>query len=286
MLKIVGASEPPMDLIMHPWLYCTPMSTAIVKIYTPEGFVVAADGKTSDGRTDAQKVFEVRSEVGTLACCLSNCADISDAKTGVNIRFDSVCSLVAAEPRLKNADNLQRYADIFSRAFGKKVQEQVLKAKEQRLIHPKGKRILKKGWKTDLHFAGYFKGSPSITMSTVRFHGAKVSVVPCVTLLGFKFAAGTFYGSERVLQALREGDARFAQYASPFFGNPKTASISNAIDAAKKYIEACSSLVGREFDPDYCNSIGGDIRTYKIMLSGGFELVDCSAGLSETRQKV
>jgi hypothetical protein len=60
----------------------------------------------------------------------------------------------------------------------------------------------------------------------------------------------------------------------------------NAIDAAKKYIEACSSPVGREFDPDYCNGIGGEIRIYRITLSGGFELVDCSAGLSETQQKV
>jgi hypothetical protein len=209
MLKIVGASEPERDDVVLMGLYCTPMSTAIVKIYTPEGFIVAADGKTSDGRTDAQKVFEVRSEVGTLACCLSNCADISDAETGMNIRFDSVCSLVAAEPRLKNAANLQLYADIFSRAFGKKVQEQVLEAKEQRLIDPKGKRILKKGWKTDLHFAGYFRGVPSIAVSTVRFHGAKVSVLHSCHL-SLKYFTGTFYGSEKVLQALKDGDARFA----------------------------------------------------------------------------
>jgi hypothetical protein len=249
------------------------MSTAIVKIYTPEGFVLAADGYGSDGRTEAQKVFEIKSEVGALACCLSNRAEISDPKTGVNIQFDSVCNLVANDPRLRNTTDLHGYADIFSRAFGKHVQEQVHKAKEQGLFDSKEKRILKKDWTTDLHFAGYFRGTPSITVSKVRFHGAKLSVLhSCHPNL--KYFTGTFYGSEKVLQALKDGDARFAQYASPVFGIPRTVSIADAIDAAAKYIEACSSPEGRKFDPDYCNCIGGRIRFAKITPSGGFEWIE------------
>jgi hypothetical protein len=39
---------------------CDPMPTAIVKHYTTDGFVLTADGKTSDGSLTTQKIFEIK----------------------------------------------------------------------------------------------------------------------------------------------------------------------------------------------------------------------------------
>ena len=92
MLKIVG--EPEIDCIGFLPICCIPMSTAIVRIYTADGFVIAADGfSTEDPTGTAQKIFHTSTPSWALAFCPSVCAaalfENKGSKSTLRIDFSS-----------------------------------------------------------------------------------------------------------------------------------------------------------------------------------------------------
>ena len=78
------------DLIFPPLLQ---MSTSIVRIYTPEGFVIAADGRNYNADTktvvsdSVQKIFPIEQMGGRLAYTLTGTCEITPRHSN-EVTFD------------------------------------------------------------------------------------------------------------------------------------------------------------------------------------------------------
>jgi hypothetical protein len=289
-----------------PLMYCAPMPTAIVRIYTPEGFVIAADGYSDDADAPAlncQKIFATSGTFGTLAFGISMLggASFTNDVTGANLRivFGQECQHTAEKLQSYTPRSLNEYAEKFSRLFLEQVQLRIAKGVEEGIVSDSDYS----GWKksralTLLHFAGYIASGnagnpllPSMATYTVRL--ADGSVEPGTALLNISHspAVGFFYGSQQILSILQSEGAQFSkhsereqdrlalqiwqQYSKPAHRDLKEGrgiSLSSAIEAATSYIQACSDVKARKIDQQ-CHSIGGRIHVGTITFEDAFKWV-------------
>src|ERR1039458_8403395 len=91
-------------------LYSGTMPTAIVPIYTPEGFVVASDRYRDKDYLDAQKVFHLSPRT---SYAISGWAGVSDEETGVGISFAGECNDVATALDMHGFTDLKSYGETF-----------------------------------------------------------------------------------------------------------------------------------------------------------------------------
>ena len=94
-------------------LIVIPMPTALIRIYTPDGFVVAADGRSTENPTnrvitdEAQKIFRLGRAIAASLCGSSNLVNPQ-----THFKFDFVEELLAASQPIspKRYQTLQDYA--------------------------------------------------------------------------------------------------------------------------------------------------------------------------------
>jgi hypothetical protein len=282
MLKIVG--EPEIDCISFPQICCIPMSTAIVRIYTAEGFVIAADGfSTEDPTGNAQKIFPTSTPSWTLAFCPSVCAaamfENKDSKSTLRIDFASQCQIAADRMKTSHPQDLNDYARSFSRLFTECVREQMDQAQRNGVLSPEDfAEWVAARETTILHFSGYFYGIPSLSTVKIIFGQPEplITLVP-VSEINPKPVRGAFFGSKKIQDKLEAGQDRYwDKYRTPDLIKitiQNQGTIDDAVVAARSYIEACSDVKAPLID-SWCESIGGRIRIAKITPSGGFEWVE------------
>lgn len=119
------------------------MLTAIVRIYTPEGFVIAADGYSDDADAPAfncRKVFPTNGTFGNLAFGISmlGSALFTNDSTGAALRilFARECQQVADKLQSNTPKSLNDYAEKFSRPFLEQVQFRIDKGAEEGIVSP------------------------------------------------------------------------------------------------------------------------------------------------------
>ncbi len=245
------------------------MPTAIIRICTNEGMVIAADGRELKCRTeinpkDTQKIFRIPSAPVAYAIFGS---------TGMSIVGDSPNSLNLIEEAKKarslvsldECDDLFQYAERFS----KPIQERLsLWRTGETVLFPPGTD--EPGFPgtpiAHLFFFGYHHGvAESIDL---RFwHRFHVLCDPIITPLDNEVGRPPWTrGSKLVADLLFESDdERLSKYRVPFPKNPAELTIKTAEKIASGYIEACCSDFGRELDPDVTRGIGGHIHIAKII---------------------
>lgn len=289
-----------------PLVYCVPMSTAVVRIYTPEGFVIAADGYSDDTDTpefNCQKIFPIKGTFGTLAFGISmlGSALFTNDVTGATLKivFGQECQHTADKLQSYTPKSLNDYADQFSRLFLEQVQFRIAKGAEEGIVSGSDYSEWKKsGALTLLHFAGYIASGnagnpllPSMATNTVRLADGSVEPGPALLNISHSPAVGFFYGSQQILSILQSEGAQFSkhsereqdrlalriwqQYSKPAHRDLKEGrgiSLSSAIEAATSYIQACSDVEARKIDQQ-CRSIGGKIHVATITLKDGFKWV-------------
>lgn len=254
--------------------------TAIVRILTSHGFVLAADGRGRDERQniirdDFQKIFPVLGR--PLGYAVHGYTGVGNEGTK-DILIDIHNELENGVRSLarRNPADLIAYADKMVRP----VYRALLKAKNDRVLEKyPGKAELDQPGFGILHvwLVGYHNGSPS-EVDVRLFHRDQrlYKPVPIQQKIWIGYNPKTL-GSLRVAQLLYESnDVRFARFRRTVPSRQVDLTLSEAIEVAKAYINACDSDEGRAVDPEVCEGIGGKIQIATITPSGfqwvpGFE---------------
>jgi hypothetical protein len=242
----------------------------------PFGFVIAADGRkrlapeskakaTDDDlkhETDeAQKIFEITDNQRTLAYGISGFVKL--ARIDVVAEIKSKIDLLCRRP----FDTSRKYLT----SLCSKISEELNAAKSTGKMEalPTLRRTDDGGaWKVlDLIVVGYFKSVPSITVCNfTHSNGRRVEY----QVNSFPPNFGLLLGSEVVRKAMYPdpggiADARFASYTKP----TPIRSLPDAAGYVKGYIEACSSDLARQLDPEM-SPTGGHIHIAQVTPQGGF----------------
>jgi hypothetical protein len=249
-----------------------PMPTAIVRICTNEGMLIAADGLETNPnleptQVDLQKIYPIL-----------NCSS-AYAIFGYTIPGSRTINLI--EEAKKSADllegtdfdDLALYAEHFSWPIQK-----LLQSKREDGSIPyfgPGEERGEPG-NTILHifFFGYIQGVAS-TVDLRFFHRNSIPSTPSITSVDMKIGRPAWIrGSEVVAEYLFDSkDERFSAYRKCIPDDWKNISISQASEIARDYILACESDIGREVDNVICRQIGGRIHIAKITPSEGFQWI-------------
>jgi hypothetical protein len=240
----------------------TLMSTAIVMIYTKDGFVAASDGFGNTGKGAPslieQKLFDVVGQNFTLIYGLSGAVSLIDKDANGNEIdcFKPIYSQVASELQTITIPNLEEYADLFIGKLGNRIHKEIINTTDR--------------WADDPHtlkvqFAGYFQGVPGMAERTLTYQRSGFSV-PCkITCSPARFATSSYVGYDKLAALLaHDVDDEFRDYRiggawKNVWEKNESISLEDAVDAAKKYIIACSSEEARKFDPNKINTIGGKL---------------------------
>lgn len=251
--------------------------TAIGLVGLADGFVIGADGRMSRAdetkplvesaagmeTEDARKIFEVIDAEKKLAYGISGFVTMDEFRA-------------LDEFRKKTKWLAQReFADCkrYLAAVTEKVTEEINEAKHDKRIEnfPTSRRTESgNGYKIiDLILAGYYRGVPSLNIAQIT-HANGTEAKWDVNSYDPKHCI--LLGSDALRKAMYpdhgEPDRRFAQYRKwPI------ESLSDAQTYVKGYIEASSSDLGREVDPEHWRITGGRLHMAKITPAGGFEWV-------------
>jgi hypothetical protein len=258
--------------------------TAIIRTFTPDGFVIAADGRqtgSEDGSVLSdvmQKIFSVESPVGVFAYSICGVAEIpTDDNQQVALNLDEQARLSADSLRDRKAKNLVGYAVRLSRPIWKALDD----------VHRNG---LVSSYPTDRQAFGE-RGSTICRIGLDGYEGkypAAVTIrffhdngrlcqpeISRVQLSGLVGAHRAFVPSEMIGRLLWnyefQNDPRLAAYRGPF-KYAEDIALQDAIDRSKAYILACSDPEGIATD-ELCRFVGGHIHVATITQTAGFRWI-------------
>jgi hypothetical protein len=253
------------------------MPTAIIRFFTSQGFVIAADGYSTDvdkrvTEKNVQKIFPIPNSF--LVYTLQGTVCLGDEPNRLDLARE-IRNIVDSISISKMAD-LSQYAESLERPIYKllvrwhsknpKFPEQLIDEADQ-----PGRTILR------VMLLGYFNGRPSEV--GIRFFHRDHTLVK-VQVISYPLQVGFYpgvFGSAKIAELLFDSqDARFAAYRIHRPETPEALTITDAAEAAQRYIMACDSDLGRDVDPDIAPTIGGHIHIASITPSGfgwvpGFE---------------
>jgi hypothetical protein len=256
------------------------MPTAILRFYTKEGFVIAADGfardrETGETREDAQKLFLVNAPSRKFVYGLTGTGRINDpTESYVAIDLLNVCAKGVVALADKKPTDLLVYAKKIAGQLQRELENTKNAGKISRYPpfpdpeEPTQRLVAK------LFFWGYYNGTASRAVvkiahrdeSFLPLQSDGISVDPWPEISG----SGLFS------LLLRETpDPRLAQFWIPAMAkfvpgvSTGTFTVPEARDIAVNYIRACESTVGREIDPDLAPGIGGRILIATITPTDG-----------------
>lgn len=245
------------------------MSTAIARIYTPEGFVVAADGRTLNAATGKvgtdtmQKIFPLHHEQGDIACVIAGSGQffshMGEFTFGAEV---SQAALAIARTEIRNPDH---YAGQLAALVVKKLE--VFKLVFQPAsLHARTEA-------THIWLEGYLAGRPMRRKITLAYQTETVVAEVSAAELdppGKIWA----YGSQLVTGLL------FAPkdhgYLTPYWKvcqPPYPATIEDAVRVALAVIRAHCDEEAIRIDSYGCAAVGGRILAAKVTPAGGFEWV-------------
>lgn len=262
---------------------CTAMpGTAIVAIYTPEGFAIAADGRDMELRdeggsmrlvvtkNDAQKIFCTQGSPGTLACALTGHARFKNDTTGAEYDFDAEIKragerLLSPGAEIGFTGFVEGLCQTVNRALGE--------AKRKKVIDKFPDDAKMTGFIAGVVLVGYYDGLPSAAMVMFLHRNQALTKPQTQTLHPVREYFAFPYGTPNVWETLCEGrDSPLKVYRSVGFEKLKRGehfTLAEAVDMAEKYILACSDTRGEV----YCETVGGHVHVATITQSDGFRWV-------------
>ena len=243
--------------------------TALVLIFTQQGFVFAADGLELDtfGKArdrSSRKIFPLRREVAF------SCAGFRSVRNG-KTKFElprTVCEAFEQAAKSFSGD-FKKLAE----EMGARVRAELVELKEQKIIesYPKNEYA---DWFARILLAGFFDGKPNAAqLSFCCLEGAVVCQLEIRDVPG-SFA---YAGPETVWTALvHNSDAKVAPYRKEAFdkmGHSLDAldgpNLEEATLVAQNYVRACSDPAVHKAYPE-CKAIGGNMQSATITLEKGF----------------
>jgi hypothetical protein len=294
MLKLVGTDHDPLFWAeISPFfnnlqlMYSYVVPTAIVRIYTYEGFVIAADGYPT-GTT--QKIFPAIGPHHSLAYGLCGWANVSGEGTPWRVCWADECREIANRPA--PIGNMSKYAKVFTETLGRQVTNKIAQLKENGEISDSDYFQLQTEQRdSSIHFAGYFKGAPRMAVGQIRFnlptYSANLVRQPdyCNPDDNYLFGSGKirnllfsptepfFSDSPETLQCAKYIWKRYRTPNLVKLLERRQVSLDEAVEAATDYIEACEDPEAKRIDETACREIAGDIHIATIKPNEGFRWV-------------
>ena len=259
---------------------CAEMSTAIVRIHTPEGFVIAADGREMilkdcvlARKTDeAQKIFPIARK--DLTCAYSfagNCVfgQSDDDPTKAAFDFDLEAQHAIGLLSIYTPSTLYDYAKRLCLEMNMRLSQEIGKLPSDRADaeHPAEKDTVAR-----MLFDGYCNGIPQRV--NVRFWLSNGSLEePEISPGDILTSEPYVYGSSEIHHLLfNTQDERFSSYRRPAL-RAQDITMAEAVQIANSYIGACSDPIALEIDAKTCRAIGGHIHIAKVTKEQGFEWI-------------
>jgi hypothetical protein len=252
-----------------------PMSTAIFRSFTSEGFVMAADGlrltpgDPASRKEHVQKIFCISDATRTLAFALAGCVYTS-TDNGYVFDFAAEVGRAAKMLAAENLPTLNRYTETVSEIVSAILRDAV--STKLLVEYPDdcaegsagelGRTI------AYLFLLGYYTGRPEWT--SARFwHENQVLQPPTVFAEPARHGLARASGSDRIFNLLRDRtDPRFFAYLT----DTSNYNLAEAVKFGENYIRACSDPLAVEIDPR-CATIGGRIHIATVKPESGFQWV-------------
>ena len=250
------------------------MPTAILMVYTPDGFVAISDGKGSNGGQPSlheQKLFNLKSRSLNLIYGVSGAASLLDEDGKTDILKQSY-QPVLQKLAMQEFPTMASFADAVLVALGPIIHEIIKDVAALRDWEqcPDDRYYFR------IQFAGYFKGIAAIAKRKISFWHNKWCITDTKDFCPARPADYSRVGSDRVADIVSGAGNQFLQYKTPGLTKLKridrSISQEEAIDAGREYIKACMTPEARGIDPYVCESIGGDIWKATLAENGDFDV--------------
>ena len=249
----------------------TEMSTAIVRVFTSEGFVIAADGRARIQETETvvsdseQKLFIIsRSDRALVYSFAGNLQVINDSTGELVVDVISEIRRAIQETALApSRHDLNWYVSkLWKEAHRKLILASKSKDSSPFPVSPNDPGVI-----CHVFFYGYYRNVP-VELDLRFMHEEQTVVKPRFFPTGHLAPGVIMYGSERVATLLfRTDDFSFSQYRTPAIQKAirhQSLTLSDGIEIAESYIHACDSNEGRAIDSTICAAIGGHIHIAAI----------------------
>ncbi len=218
-----------------------PMSTAIARTHTAEGFVIGADGRVLDSddrsiRDDRrQKIFPLGGN-NFLACSFTGAVELGpDGSTAVLFSLVDQIAIAAETIQAAKCGSLYEYAQRLAKPIGQALKrtlltEQIQLPEERRNDSGAGFDIV------DILIDGYFKYSASRVK--IKFHDQNQTVAnPEIFREELYTGHVSLHGLPEVGDLLQARDARFAKYLRPVnTSTHKSGTVRETITLSRAFI--------------------------------------------------
>ncbi|MFL6352037.1 MAG: hypothetical protein ACJ74Z_09330 [Bryobacteraceae bacterium] len=274
-----SSGDPGMPLFWYPSQNMAIDSmTVIISTFTPEGFVIGADGRQVGAQDKCilsehrQKIFPIESPNGPLAYAISGTIDLATHdRTGIALNMADEVKKATESLARKRTSSLFGYAVRLCRP----IQDALKNARQSGRIHdyPSHERAVSERGKTITRVLidGY-RGQEPCRVSIRFFHEEQRLHEPEILVPPLNPGSHRIYGSDVIVNLLwKSEDPRFAKYRGPSI-LAKDMTLKNAIKRSADYIGACCDpeAVGAD---DYCYFMGGHIHIATITPAEGFQWV-------------
>jgi len=253
------------------------MSTAIVRIYTSEGFVIAADslgspktkdGEVKPGQANQQKIFPA---APSLAFALSGWIEVSNSATGERLTWGKLACEIALEMEFQEVNSITHYSTMFCGKLRKWLQKIWEDRADFREVYASDTHQQS----TMLFTAGYFNGKPVMNETEMMYEPLgriRIKSESPETGNALRVGERSLRGSQIIYDILREGGhPDFQGYQTPAFRKlieeREKLTLDEACSAAETYIRACSDKRAIELDKN-CETIGGEVQMATITPRG------------------
>lgn len=237
--------------------------SAIIRVFTNEGFVVFADGRSTPVdpskpvNDETQKIFDVSSDSGPLSMGIVGSTQIETADG----QCVDVTRLFTDSADILRTANVVDFAEYGERLWGL--------VKHELITHHSGTfDAIKNG---DDLFNVFVDGFMNGVAGSVRIHvfAENDGLIQDITLPAIR-RRPTIHGADVLAKSMFEGDALNAPTYSGSWG--LIMNVGDVTAAAQAYIRACGEARNIEIEP-FCALIGGHIHGAVVALTG-FRWVD------------
>jgi hypothetical protein len=244
---------------------CGNSMTAIAKIYTPDGFTVAADGRELHivsghiASEETQKIVRLYHTSGEMICAVAGVSRLVFGSTSVDIVNE--LSHAAVDIATKEVRNPDEYSGMLRDYVCRRVAS----------FRPS---FLASARETETHIDldGYILGHPMRRKITLTYRSDRIEGD---VSSGELFPGGAVgRGSEIVWSILFGpiGDSRLQSYRS-VCQSRRPATISQSIEVCYSLIRAHCDPEAMSIDKTHCESIGGHIHIATVTPTAGFQWV-------------
>lgn len=236
--------------------------TAISRIYTAEGFVVASDSKEintlkpDEVREDVQKIFPLTTPGLALSCAVAGTARLTDAD-GVAFDFTKEVSVAGAAIADGKSRSWPEYVAALTRAISKRMDA----------ARQSSSREIFGSVETHIFLNGFYRRHPRSARVLFK-HELKQSRSECHVETPEKLM---LYGSNKLWPLLFAEDSRFASFIIPSRAEATTLSV--AIERACNEVRAHSDEAARELDEENWRAVGGPVHIATVTSVEGFNWV-------------